>query len=87
MRYFQQKSKNEEEYCALQETRNDIADSDALSRERKDDFTPGLNTDVEAGGLIMQAHTTTSTSGPEGDFKCNSSFSVDDQDMATDTAK
>ena len=58
-----------------------------MSCERKDDFTPGLNTDVEAGGLIMQAHTTTSTGdGPQDDFKSNSSFSVDDQDMA-DTAK
>ena len=54
-----------------------------LSCERKDDFTPGLNTDVEAGGLIMQAHTTTSTcDGPQDDFKSNSSFPVDDQDMA-----
>ena len=68
-------------------TRNDITDSNALCCERKDDFTPGFSTDVEAGGLIMQAHTTTSTScGPHGDFKSNSSFSVDDQDMA-DAAK
>ena len=78
--------KEEKEY-ALQETRNDITDSDALSCERKDDFTLGWNTDVEAEGLIMQAHTTTSTcDGPQGDFKSNSSFSVDDQDMA-DAAK
>ena len=54
-----------------------------LCCERKDDFTPGLNTDVEAGGLIMQALTTTSTGdGPQDDFKSDSSFSVDDQDMA-----
>ena len=49
-------------------TRNDITDSDALSCERKDDFTPGLNTDVEAGGLIMQAHTTTSTCVPQDGY-------------------
>ena len=67
-------------------TRNDITDTNALCCERKDDFTPGLNTDVEAGGLIMQAHTTTSTCVPQDDFKSNSSFSVDDQDMA-DAAK
>ena len=67
-------------------TRNDITDSNAFCCERKDDFTPGLNTDVEAGGLIMQAHTTTSTGdGPQDDFKSNSSFSVDDQDMADAT--
>ena len=35
----------------------------------------------------MQAHATTSTGdGPQDDFKSNSSFSVDDQDMA-DAAK
>ena len=67
-------------------TRNDITDSNAFCCERKDDFTPGLNTDVEAGCLIMQAHTTTSTCGPQDDFKSNSSFSVDDQDIA-DAAK
>ena len=45
-----------------------------------------VHTDVEAGGLIMQAHTTTSTGdGPQDDFKSNSSFSVDDQDMADAT--
>ena len=55
-----------------------------LSCGRKDDFTPGLNTDVEAGSPIMQAHTATSSGdGPQGDFKRNSSFSVDDQDMTT----